>query len=226
LRISHLAVRKYHPEIRVYVSMDHHWAATMGDDRLKTISGKNLIDKLNAAVKAKGNFEWHVAFHPYPENLFNPRTWEDKQATFDRNAPKITFRNLEVLSAYLRQKELLFNGRARRIILSEQGFHSPDGPEGEKLQAAAFAYAYYRARHIEGIDAFILHRHVDHAHEGGLKLGIWSRREGTVTTPGRRKFLYDVFRSADSDDWKSAFEFAKPILGIQRWDELLPRAVK
>lgn len=225
LRVAHLAVRKFHPALRVYISMDHHWRAAMSPDPKRFIPGKRLLEELNDAVRREGNFEWHVAFHPYPENLFNPRTWADREPTLKFDTPKITFKNLEVLPAFLKQEKYLFGGKMRRIILSEQGFHTPEGADGEQIQAAGYAYAYYRSNHIEGIDAFILHRHIDHRDEGGLKLGIRERKEGTVTDPGKKKLLYEVFREADTDRWERAFEFAKPILGIENWEELLPRPV-
>ena len=32
---------------------------------------------LHGGLGKGGDFDWNVAFHPYPENLFNPRTWND-----------------------------------------------------------------------------------------------------------------------------------------------------
>lgn len=225
LRVAHYAIRKAHPELRAYVSMDHHWTGAMSQNEKRFIPGKKFLDGFNEKVRNEGNIEWHVAFHPYPENLFNPRTWEDKEPTLSFETPKITFKNLEVLPAYVRKEEFLFEGRPRRIILSEQGFHTPEGPDGEKIQAAAYAYAFARTARMEGIDAFILHRHIDHQHEGGLRLGIRARKEGTVTDPGAKKYLYEVFQKGDEKDWEGAFEFAKPILGIENWEEVGPRPI-
>ena len=100
-----------------------------------------------------------------------------------------------MLPAFLRQERFLHNSKARRVILSEQGFHSADGKNGERDQAAAYAYSYYRVQQTEGIDAFILHRHVDHPGEGGLRLGLRSSRDGGVRP------IYDVFRQADTAAW-------------------------
>ncbi len=42
----------------------------------------------------------------------------------------------------------------RRIILSEQGFHSLDNSlESQKIQAAAYALAYYKSKFLDGIDS-------------------------------------------------------------------------
>jgi len=223
LRITDLAVRRFHPQIRTYISLEHHWNSAMQPDPRRGFAGKEFVDRLAAWSRREGDFPWHVAFHPYPENLFNPRTWEDRQAVASFDTPKITFKNIEVLPAYLRQARLRCHGQPRRLILSEQGFHTPDGPEGEQVQAAAYAYAYYKLSHLPGIDAFILHRHVDHKAEGGLRLGLWTWQEGAgLADPDRKKPIYEVFRLADTDQWEQAFEFAKAIIGIRRWQEVLP----
>jgi len=110
--------------------------------------------------------------------------------------------------------------------LSEQGFHTPDGPQGEQLQAAAYCYAWHKVQSLDGIDAFILHRHVDHAQEGGLRLGLWTRREGSVADPERRKLIYEVFRVAGTAQQEEAFRFALPIIGIKEWIEVQGREEK
>jgi len=224
LRIADLAFRRFHAKIRTYVSLEHHWNVPYRPEPGMGFRGRDFLERLAAWSKAEGDFPWQVAFHPYPENLFEPRTWNDRQAWLTFDTPKITFRNVEVLPAFLRRAGLCFEGQPRRIILSEQGFHTPDGPDGERVQAVGFAYAYYRISHTPSIDAFILHRHVDHKAEGGLKLGLWTWKEDDPgpCTPGRRKFIYEVFRLADTDQWERAFEFAKPIIGITSWDEVLP----
>jgi len=223
LRVTDLATRRFHPGLRTYASLEHHWAAAMSGDALKGFPGKDFLAALAADTRAEGDFPWHVAFHPYPEDLGNPRTWEDQEAVAAFDTPKITFRNIEVLPAFLRQAAMRCRGQARRIILSEQGFHTPAGPDGEALQAAGFAYAWHRISHTPGIDAFILHRHVDHKGEGGLRLGLWTWKEdGGYADPDRKKAVYEVFRLADTPQWEQAFAFAKPVIGIRDWQEVLP----
>lgn len=241
-RVADLAARRHHPSLRVFLSFDHFWTALPDPDPLKGIPGKKLIDSFARLVRGEGDFPWNIAYHPYPEDLGNPRTWEDKSARLDFETPRITFKNLEVLPAYLDQPALRYQppsplprstssepadraeppGLPRRIILSEQGFHTLDGPEGELLQAAAFAYAFVRMRDLPTVDAFIYHRHVDHAHEG-VRLGLWAAKKDTTSTPERKKHLYDVFRQADTPGWFSAFDFARPVISIRDWKEVAPR---
>jgi len=216
MRVADLAVRRFHSKARVYVSLEHHWNKAIRDDGLTAFRGKEFIERFNAWAKAGGDFPWHVAFHPYPEDLFEPRFWNDRLALLSFDSPKITFKNIEVLPAFLGQKQLLYDGQRRGIILSEQGFHAPEGEAGERAQAAAYACAYYKLKHMPDIDAFMLHRHVSARDEGGLRLGV---RDFDIN---RKLYVYDVFRLADTDQWEEAFAFAKPIIGIEKWEEALP----
>ncbi|HMP05049.1 MAG TPA: DUF5722 domain-containing protein, partial [Lacipirellulaceae bacterium] len=218
VRVVHDAVRSHSSSARVYVSLDHHWGIRYpaGDEQM-ACPGRRLVDEFARRARAQGDFDWHVAYHPYPENLFEPRYWNDATATPDDDAARITFKNLAVLTRYMRRPELQFHGAPRRIILSEQGFHTPDGPDGEALQAAAFCRAYKEIERLEGVDAFILHRHVDHPHEGGLRLGL-RRFEPGADDPRPKKLIWDCFRAADQPDWEDAFRFALPYADLARWD--------
>jgi hypothetical protein len=219
VRLAHTAIRHESSWARVYISLEHHWNIryAAGDER-QSFPGRPFMDYFAKRARQGGDFDWQVAFHPYPENLFEPRFWNDKTATTNVLAtPRITFKNIELLPAYLRRPELLYRGEPRRIILSEQGFHTPPGTDGELIQAAAFCCAYKKIEQIDGIDSFILHRHVDNAGEGGLLLGIRSNvpRDGELLP---RKKIYECFRAADTPEWKTAFDFALPIIGLSTWD--------
>ncbi len=219
VRLCHTAVRKFSVSARVYVSLEHHWGIRYDRDPNRSFEGRRFIDHFAQAARASGDFDWHVAYHPYPENLFDCRFWNDKSALQNPDTPRITFKNVEVLVDYFHRPELLFRGQPRRIILSEQGFHSPLTPEGEALQAAAYCLAWNKVSRLDAIDSFILHRHVDHGNEGGLNLGLWARNStsSNPAEPGRRKPIYEVFRAADTTDWEKAFRFALPIAGLQSW---------
>ena len=217
VRITHTAVRKSSAHARIYLSLTHYWDRVMRSGPLRSCEGRGLIDDFNRLARAGGDFDWHLAQHPYPENLFEPRTWLDKQPTSREDTPKITFKNLEVLDAYFRRPELLHHGQTRRIILSEQGFHCPDKPDGELWQAAAYCYAWKKVTSLTGIDAFILHRHVDHGREGGLNLGLWTRQAESISTPGRPRKMHAVFKAAGTPEEEAAFRFALPVVGLTAW---------
>ncbi len=218
VRLVHDAVRRQSSWARVYVSLDHFWTMrNPPSDELQAVGGKAFLDEFARQAREAGDFDWHVAYHPYPEDLFNPQFWNDTTALPDENSPRITFKNLDVLTRYLKSDELLYDGAPRRVILSEQGFHTPDGPDGELVQAAAYCAAYKQVERTEGIDAFILHRHVDHPHEGGLRLGLRRMTPGNGE-PHAKKLIYECFRAADTAEWEAAFRFALPIVGKKSWE--------
>ncbi len=90
------------------------------------------------------------------------------------------------------------------------------------MQAAAYAYAWRKVMADPGIDCFILHRHVDHRHEGGLNLGLWRRKPESVADPLSPKPIHEVFRRAGTPQWEEAFRFALPIIGVTNWSEVAP----
>lgn len=217
IKLASDAVRTASAWARVYVSLDHHWTIRHSKNNpLRSFGGRKFLERFSAVAKDRGNPEWHLAYHPYPEDLFNPRFWEDESATSQPNSPRVTFNNLAVLTAFMRQPEIQFAGQTRSIILSEQGFHTRAGPEGERLQAAAYCYAYRKVATNDEIDAFILHRHVDHPREGGLNLGL-RKYDPDNRRSGAKKYIYDVFRSADREEWRQSFEFALPVVGLKNW---------
>jgi hypothetical protein len=223
LRIVHTAVRKSSSSARVYISLDHFWTGAIEKDPLRSMGSRLFVDYLTRLSRLGGDFDWHIAYHPYPENLNEPRVWNDKTALPDFESPRITFKNLEQLPAYMRREKMLCNGLARRIILSEQGFHTPIQPgpvEGQLRQAAGFCYAYYKVAHLDGIDAFIYHRHVDYDGEGA-HFGLWTFQPGTICTPKDKKQIYEIFKNADTLEWEKTFEFALPVIGIKNWEEIM-----
>ena len=222
LRTADLAARSVHPDFRIYISMEHHWTLRGdSDDGAREMPGIVLLRGLAAQAKREGDFPWHLAFHPYPESLFDARFWNDKTAPLRPDAPRITFHNLEVLTAFLRQPEFLYQSQPRRIALTEQGFHRPKGADGETVQAAAFAYAWKRIQALPEIESFIYHRHVDHPNEGGLLLGL---REHDATAPhtmGAKRIIWDTFQKAGTPGEDAAFAFALPIVGRKDWSNIV-----
>lgn len=138
------------------------------------------------------------------------------------DAPRITFRNLEVLVRFLSQPGFTYQGESRRIALTEQGFHCRASAEGPALQAAAYAYAWKRVQAMPAIESFIYHRHVDHPHEGGLHLGLREHDGGKDPAGmGERRLLWEVFQKAGTGGEDAAFEFALPIVGRTNWQNLV-----
>lgn len=183
-RIVYHSARLHDPHARVFISLTHHW--TKPSIGTGSFVVRDLIDQWSAIASAEGEFGWGVAYHPYPQNLRDPDTWDDKDVSYDFDTPYITPKNIEVLPAYL--------GSERPILLSEQGFNSPTLSEvDQKRQAAGLIYVFRKIRQLPSIEAYHLHRYQDMPdNEGGLRLGIMDEN-------GNRKIGWQVYRDLGTD---------------------------
>ena len=220
MRLTHLLARRYNPHARVFISLTHHWNAEP-DPSWKTYAPRRMLDWLAKVSRLEGDFEWGLAYHPYPQSLWNPQAWNDTLPTFDFETPLITPKNLEVLDAYMRQPHMLFEGeKVRGVILSEQGYHTPiESDMAQSIQAAAFVYTWHKIRPLHSIEAFHNHRWVDHPHEGGLLLGL--RSLPSKEHPyGLRKKAWETFRILETSGEMEATQFAKEIVGVDSFEEI------
>ncbi len=210
MRMTFYATRKFYGHARVYISLTHLWTISHLDNPLRTYPARRCLELLNAYAKQEGNFNWSLAFHPYPEDLRYPDFWNDESATDSIDSPRITFKNIEQIVHFMKQEALLFDGRCRHIILSEQGFNSHHTDESEAFQAAAYALAYRKIAACPEIEAFVLHAHIDNLQEFGLNLGIW--RVDDNNDPTTPKPIYEVFQKIDGPEGDAVYEAALPFL--------------
>jgi hypothetical protein len=270
MRIVHTLARQFNPHARVFISLTHNWNVP-DDPAWKTYSPRRMLELLAKFSRVEGDFEWGVAYHPYPQSLFKADAWNDTLPTDDFDTPLITPKNIAVLDRWMHRPEMLFpgerdaevgtvaprgplagggangqsksterleaakaldgalgetrptTGKVRGVILSEQGYHTPDYSEAsQRLQAAAFVYTWHKLRGLKSIEAFHNHRWVDHPQEGGLKLGV-----RTLPTDGKpygdRKFAWGVYQALDTPDEAAMTEFAKEIIGVKEWEDIQPQ---
>lgn len=212
LRIFYTAAKKNYAGAKVYVSIDHDWNDNEGDNS-EFFNGRDVLEAINAAAQEKGNYDWGVAIHPYPEPLTRVDYWtEEYDKTMD--APLLTLMNLSAVTDFMKQEEYLDrSGKVRSITVTELGFSSKSG---EKLQAAAFAYGYYIIDANPYIEAFIMNRQTDAAEEvkQGLAFGIYKLDHSA-------KFIYEVFRDIDTEQGIEDLEFMLDIIGADSLEEAL-----
>ncbi len=190
-RLTYQAARRVDPFARVFPSLTHHWA---GEKVTTDYPTRDFLELYNEIAEAEGDYEWGLAYHPYPRSLRNPDTWADTDVTFDFDTPYITPRNIEVLPAFLAQDRFLYRGEKRRILLSEQGFNSPTlSDEDQRRQAAGLSYMFHRLAQLPSIEAYHLHRYVDMPdREGGLRVGILDENR-------QRKQAFAVYQAIETD---------------------------
>lgn len=220
-RLAYTAIRSVYARARVYISLDQTWNYLTAYSH----TSRQFLDKFAAYWSGYGDLgNFNIAFHPYPAPLEDPAFWTNsKQLVSDSiNTSCISMGNLNILTNYVK----MHWGSKTRVILSEQGFTSSRyGVQVEELQAAAMAYAYYLAEFNNMVDAFILHRHVDHQTEQaiGLSLGLWTNDGGTVpATAGKKKYAWNVFKNMDTSKGAAATKFALTRIGAPSWKSVVP----
>jgi hypothetical protein len=179
-------------------------------------------------AKAGGDFPWGLAFHPYPEDLKDHQFWLDSSAEMALSSPRTTFKNLEVLPAFLRQDPWLFDGRQRLLAFTEQSINTPRTADGEAEQAAAMAYAYHKVSNTPGIDCFLWFSHIDITW-ADLYFGLWTElnpeQEPPPLEPDQKKESWFLWQAAGTPDWQTTFDPYLPRLPFSSWEEALPARI-
>ncbi len=226
MRLAWLAGRKHSAHMRVYVSLTQCWnVANYGDKQpLRYYKARRVLDLIAQYSHEDGDFAWGVAHHPYPEDLNYPDFWNDRATDFTFSTPKITFKNMEVLEAYLSQPQFLYKGEARRIIFSEQGFNSRSGQLQaftEKQAAAGYVLAYMKARNMKTVDMLTHHAFVDNPHEFGLNLGIFRYDPDAPDRLGEAKPIFESVKAMETPAEAEAVARARAFIGEDLFDYLL-----
>ncbi len=231
-RVFYTAIKSTNQNDRVFFSTEFYWNSVFPGGAY-AYKAKDFLDRFAEQVRAGGDIKWGLAYHPYPMPLTEPEFWDDGQSgmiTDDVSTPILNLCNLHVLTDYMQTGPMRqADGNVRHIILSEQGFTSTSATRGQvdDIQAAAIAYAYYLIDSNPYIDAFIMSRQVDAPTEAAdsQTFGLWrcdmNRTDDII--PTMRKKSWQVYKNIDiRSRTLETTEFAKSILGISKWSEIIP----
>lgn len=212
LRIFYNAAKSNYAAANVYFSIDHDWNNN-GGDNAERYNAKEMVETINRIAREKGNYDWGLAIHPYPDPLTKVDYWLDD---YDKSAeaPILTMMNLSTLTDVLEREEFRDRrGNVRSVTVTELGFSSF---AGEKLQAAAFAYCYYILDANPYVDSFIMNRQTDAAEEvkQGLAFGIYDINQ-------KPKYIYDTFKYIDTDEAWEHTKYMLEVLGADSLEEAL-----
>lgn len=222
LRIAWLLAGQYDSNAKPFISLEHCWTRKLD---ARAYAAKDLLEDLVSFSRKEGDFPWGIAFHPYAQEISNPRVWEDPDATFDFGTPFLTYRNIEVLDAWARQPRVSYRGQPREIQLTEQGINSPDyGVKTLEEQAASMVYVWKKIAPLETITAFQYHLWADDHGEGGLRLGL--RKFGDdKDDPHGVKPIWHLYQALGTEKEDGASAFAKEVIGIRDWSEVPYRGI-
>lgn len=212
-RVFYNAIKSVSSSARVYISLDQQWDRNIKNNT--NYDGRDILDAFNRNISSKGDLDWGVAQHPYNVPLTEARIWKaSKYVNHSASTSMITMENIDVLVNYLRQDQFRKeDGSVRSILISELGYTSS---AGEALQAAAFAYAYYKMEAYSEIDGFLLNRETDAGEEVSQGLAF-----GLTNSGGGHKQIYNVFKYIDTPEHDNYTNFAKDIIGISSWGEIV-----
>lgn len=216
-RIFYNSILSVNGNARVYLSLDQQWGKSLYSNN--GYGSKEILDEFNRNIKAGGNIDWGVAYHPYNYPLTSAKAWStsgraSSYVLDSETTPVITIKNIHVLTNYLQKEDFLTDsGEVRHVTLSEMGYTSS---AGQDLQAASFVYAYKIIEANRYIDNMLFSRETDAPSEvaEGLALGI-------NTQGGGHKSIYNAYKYVDTADSAAYTDFALRVIGISSWSEVI-----
>ncbi len=220
MRTVYYTARRYNPTAKVFISLTHFWTI---NGEANYFAPQDMLNTLTSLSAKQGDYEWGVAYHPYPADLREPKTWADAPVNNNLNTTSlITPKNIELIDTWMRQKSSLYQGlKVRTLLFSEQGINSKSYSSADlQNQAAGIAYMWKKFNRLPSLEGFQYHRRVDNSGEGGLLLGLWTTKPGTVESQDYRKPSWTVLQAANTSVEDSVFAFALPLIGISNWPEI------
>ena len=205
-RILYNEMKAVNANVRLYNSIDQEWNRKSNPG---SFLAKDYLDRFNYYMNREGNIDWGLSFHPYNSPLYDPYAWNGPAVWVkdDIKTPYITMQNIDILIDYMHREELLNPyGDVRSISLAEIGYTSSFGTTA---QEASVAYGYLKAASLPDVDAFMLFRHTDDAHEMKSKLAL-----GLCDLYGNKKPAYDIYKDLGTVNEAVAKERASEIIGM------------
>ncbi|MCD7726450.1 MAG: DUF5722 domain-containing protein [Clostridiales bacterium] len=205
-RIVYNELKSQNANVRVYNSIDQEWNRK---SNAGSFLAKEYLDQFNYYMNREGNIDWSLSYHPYNSPLYDPYAWNGPAVWVKDSitTPYITMQNIDILIDYMHRSEFLNpSGEVRSISLAEVGYTSSFGT---KEQEASVAYGYLKAASLPDVDAFILFRQTDDAHEmeSNLALGLYDLN-------GSKKPAYYIYQSLGTANEAAAKARASEIIGM------------
>ena len=204
-RIFYNGIKSVNANARVYNSIDQEWGRKSNPG---CFLSRQYLDRFTDIINREGNIDWGLSFHPYNSPLYDPYAWKQQACWVraDYSTPYITMENIDLLTNYMTQPGYLApNGQVRSISISEIGFTSS---YGEDAQLASIVYGYLMAASNPHIDAFMLFREVDDAHEMQSNIA-----QGLKRPDGSQKPAYQIYKAMGTGGQAAAAAQASQIIG-------------
>ncbi len=205
-RIMYNEMKGMNANVQIYNSIDQEWNRKSNPG---SFLAKEYLDKFNYYMNREGNVDWGPSYHPYNSPLYDPYAWTGPAVWVKQNLskPYITMQHVGILIDYMHEDKFLNpSGEVRSISLAEIGYTSYFG---DSKQEASVAYGYLKAASLPDVDAFMLFRLTDDAHEMESKLSL-----GIEDINGNKKPAYDIYKNLGTANEAAAKERASEIIGM------------
>lgn len=205
-RIIYNEMKSQNANIRIYNSIDQEWNRKSNPG---SFLAKAYLDQFNYYMIREGNIDWGLSFHPYNSPLYDPYAWNGPAVWVGSGitTPYITMQNMDILINYMHQSQFLNpGGQVRSISIAEIGYTSSFGNE---KQEASIAYGYLKAASLPDVDAFMLFRQTDDAHEMESHLAM-----GLYDLNGNKKPAYNIYKNLGTANEGTAKARASEIIGM------------
>lgn len=215
-RIIYNEIKSMNGNAAIYNSIDQEWNRKSNPG---SFLARAYLDQFNYYILREGNIDWGLSYHPYNSPLFDPYAWNGPAAWVkeDLSTPYITMQNIDLLIDYMHRTEFLNPaGEVRSISLAEIGYTSAFGNEA---QEASIVYGYQKAVSLPDIDAFMLFRQTDDAHEMESNLAL-----GLLDVQGNKKPAYDIYKKLGTTADSEVKARASQIIGMDI-DEMISQKI-
>lgn len=189
VRLAHSTLKSHYANGRVYVSVSNN---LKDYEKVKNSVSEwttdTFLDQFDTTARRSGDFDWGIAASAYHYNSKDP-LWSDDHASALYLSPA-HFSDF----TWPAQTDHYYGAQRRHTIISDFEVASMDN---ENLQAASYAYAYYKALEYGYVDALIYSAHTDRQSLVSGS-GLWQTDSKGIVT--ERRMLYKVFMTIDTKD--------------------------
>ncbi len=188
VRLAHSTLKSHYANGRVYISVSNNLSDTNGLSSKSDWTTNYFLDQFNLESNMGGDFDWNVAISAYHYKSSDP-AWSDEHASSLTLSPS-HFSDFMWIS----QSDHYYGGQRRHTIISD---FEVAPFEDQNIQAASYAYAYYKVLENGNVDALIYSAHTDKQSliSGS---GLWETDSKGLLT--ERRALYNVFMTIDTKD--------------------------
>ena len=206
-RVAYNAIKSADANARVMICMDQNWDRNHPANYWEhycVIDVKDFLNSFNNQIKAEGNIDWAMAFHPHPVPLTYAKFWANSAnySSLVKNNRMVTIENLSTVSNYLSQPAFLnTKGQPRGVIAAEVGYSSLQGAD---VQAAAIYAAYMAVQRNPLVETIVINQDPQ-------------PNINSIFTPKAR----EVFDNMDGVNGAAYDAWAKSVIGISDWGKIL-----